>query len=61
MLEWLSGTTLRPIVSALGPSEGSVFADALRSLLRSEYPASERGTQFLFRRRFVVARRGGSA
>jgi trans-aconitate 2-methyltransferase len=31
----------------------------LRPLLRQDYPASERGTPFLFTRRFVVAARPG--
>jgi trans-aconitate 2-methyltransferase len=55
--QWLLGTTLRPVLAALGPQEGEAFLDTLRPLLRQDYPASPRGTPFLFRRRFVVATR----
>ncbi|PTL83482.1 methyltransferase domain-containing protein [Vitiosangium sp. GDMCC 1.1324] len=60
VLEWLLGTTLRPVLVALGPEEGQAFLDTLRPLLRQDYPASEHGTPFLFRRRFVVAMRPSS-
>lgn len=55
VLQWLLGTTLRPVLSALGPEEGEAFLDTLRPLLRQDYPAAPHGTPFLFRRRFVVA------
>jgi trans-aconitate 2-methyltransferase len=55
VLQWLLGTTLRPVLAALGPQEGQAFLDTLRPLLRQDYPASPHGTPFLFRRRFVVA------
>ena len=55
VLQWLLGTTLRPVLAALGPQEGQAFLDILRPLLRQDYPASPHGTPFLFRRRFVVA------
>lgn len=58
VLEWLLGTTLRPVLAALGPQEGRAFLDTLRPLLRQAYPAHARGTPYLFTRRFVVARRG---
>ncbi|MCP3139511.1 methyltransferase domain-containing protein [Pyxidicoccus xibeiensis] len=58
VLEWLLGTTLRPVLAALGTEEGRAFLETLRPLLRQSYPARERGTPFLFTRRFVVARRG---
>ncbi|MBZ4416075.1 methyltransferase domain-containing protein [Myxococcus sp. RHSTA-1-4] len=58
VLEWLLGTTLRPVLAALEPEEGRAFLDTLRPLLRQSYPAHARGTPFLFTRRFVVARRG---
>lgn len=57
VLRWLLGTTLRPVLTALGPAEGQAFLDLLRPLLRQDYPASPHGTPFLFRRRFVVATR----
>ncbi|KFA87231.1 methyltransferase domain-containing protein [Archangium violaceum] len=55
VLQWLLGTTLRPVLAALGPGEEQAFLDALRPLLRQDYPAAAHGTPFLFRRRFVVA------
>ncbi len=55
VLQWLLGTTLRPVLAALGPEEGQAFLDTLRPLLRQDYPAAAHGTPFLFRRRFVVA------
>ncbi|MFP2910472.1 methyltransferase domain-containing protein [Pyxidicoccus sp. 3LFB2] len=58
VLEWLLGTTLRPVLAALGQEEGQAFLDTLRPLLRQSYPKHARGTPFLFTRRFVVARRG---
>jgi trans-aconitate 2-methyltransferase len=60
VLQWLLGTTLRPVLAALGPQEAQAFLDTLRPLLREDYPASPRGTPFLFRRRFVVAARPGA-
>lgn len=59
VLQWLLGTTLRPVLAALGAEEGEAFLAMLRPLLRQDYPASERGTPFLFTRRFVVAARPG--
>ncbi|OJT19608.1 trans-aconitate methyltransferase [Archangium sp. Cb G35] len=55
VLQWLLGTTLRPVLAALGPGEDQAFLDALRPLLRQDYPAAAHGTPFLFHRRFVVA------
>ncbi|MDY7227661.1 methyltransferase domain-containing protein [Hyalangium rubrum] len=61
VLQWLLGTTLRPVLAALGPEEGKAFLELLRPLLRADYPASARGTPFRFTRRFVVAVRPGDA
>ena len=60
VLQWLLGTTLRPVLSALGSEEGKAFLEALRPVLRAAYPATSRGTPYRFTRRFVVARRGGA-
>lgn len=57
VLQWLLGTTLRPVLAALGPEESQAFLDILKPLLRADYPATERGTPFRFTRRFVVAAR----
>ena len=56
VLQWLLGTTLRPVLAALGERSAN-FLDTLRPLLRQDYPAAPHGTPFLFRRRFVVAAR----
>lgn len=56
VLQWLLGTTLRPVLAALGPEEGKAFLEVLRPLLRADYPATSRGTPYRFTRRFVVAR-----
>ncbi|WP_342376646.1 methyltransferase domain-containing protein [Myxococcus stipitatus] len=58
VLQWLLGTTLRPVLAALGEEEGRAFVEELGPRLRQAYPAHARGTPFLFTRRFVVARRG---
>ncbi|MDC0744634.1 methyltransferase domain-containing protein [Polyangium mundeleinium] len=57
VLQWLLGTTLRPLVTTLGPEEATAFLDTLRPLLQSDYPARPYGTPFPFTRRFVVATR----
>ncbi|WP_281332609.1 methyltransferase domain-containing protein [Polyangium sp. 6x1] len=61
VLQWLLGTTLRPIVTALGPEDAAAFLDTLRPLLQSDYPALPSGTPFPFTRRFVVATRAASS
>jgi trans-aconitate 2-methyltransferase len=58
VLEWIKGTALRPVLSALGTDEHR--ADFLRTLsprLRTLFPSKPWGTPFLFRRVFVVAKR----
>jgi trans-aconitate 2-methyltransferase len=58
VLQWLLGTTLRPVLAALGPEEGEAFLEALRPMLLRAYPACSRGTPYRFTRRFIVARHG---
>lgn len=55
VLQWLLGTTLRPVLAALGDEAGRVFVEALRPQLLEAYPPSPRGTPFPFTRRFAVA------
>ncbi|MFD3549866.1 trans-aconitate 2-methyltransferase [Streptomyces sp. NPDC058655] len=61
VLDWVKGTALRPVLTALGDDREA--ADALlteyRDLLREAYPTGPRGTVFPFRRIFVVARKDG--
>ncbi|MGH3761796.1 trans-aconitate 2-methyltransferase [Actinophytocola sp.] len=57
VLEWVTGTALRPIRSTLDEREWTDFRAALAPLLRADYPARTDGTTwFPFRRVFVVAR-----
>ena len=55
VLEWLLGTTLRPVLAALDEAQGQAFVEALRPQLREAYPPTPRGTPFPFTRRFSVA------
>jgi trans-aconitate 2-methyltransferase len=55
VLEWVKGTTLRPILAALDEPEQQSFLDAYGEQLRQAYPEREHGTIFPFRRIFVVA------
>ncbi|MEV7833223.1 trans-aconitate 2-methyltransferase [Streptomyces subrutilus] len=59
VLDWVKGTALRPVLTALGDDRPAVeaFLDAYRELLREAYPSGPRGTVFPFRRIFAVARR----
>ena len=59
VLEWVKGTTLRPVLTALGPSETQEFLSDYGALLREAYPARPYGTVFPFRRVFVIAGRAG--
>jgi trans-aconitate 2-methyltransferase len=56
VLEWLGGTTLRPVRQALNPEEYQRFRAQLAPLLNEAYPPRPDGaTWFPFRRIFVVA------
>ncbi|RKT53196.1 trans-aconitate 2-methyltransferase [Saccharothrix australiensis] len=57
VLEWLSGTTLRPVRAALDDAGWAEFRGRLGPLLREAYPERADGTTwFPFRRVFAVAR-----
>jgi trans-aconitate 2-methyltransferase len=57
VLEWVTGTALRPIRSALDGADWAQFRAELAPRLRTEYPMRTDGTTwFPFRRVFVVAR-----
>lgn len=53
VLQWLSGTRLRPFLAALGP-RGGAFVEELRPRLRAAYPTRHGATVFGFRRLFFV-------
>ena len=56
VLEWVSGTALRPILEELEPGELAVFLERYSVGLRAEYPRrDDDGTLFPFPRLFFVA------
>lgn len=59
VLDWVKGTALRPVLTALGDDEEAVaaFIGEYRAQLRRVYPQGPRGTVFPFRRIFAVARK----
>ena len=59
VLEWVRGTSLRPILDALAAGERAAFTAAYGAKLRQAYPRRGDGkTLFPFRRLFLVARLG---
>jgi trans-aconitate 2-methyltransferase len=57
VLEWVRGTALRPVISALPASDYAEFEAEYAQQLRAAYPATPHGTLFPFRRIFAVAHR----
>ncbi|RVX44810.1 trans-aconitate 2-methyltransferase [Nonomuraea polychroma] len=57
VLDWVSGTALRPIFDRLDPDEQRRFKADLAGPLAEAYPARRYGTPFPFRRVFVVAQK----
>jgi trans-aconitate 2-methyltransferase len=58
VLEWVTGTALRPVRAVLGESEWEAFRADLAPRLAEAYPRRADGvTWFPFRRLFVVARK----
>ena len=56
VLEWVTGTSLRPILRALQGSEREAYLEALRHRLDRAYPRRADGiTRYPFRRLFFVA------
>ncbi|MFJ9040455.1 trans-aconitate 2-methyltransferase [Streptomyces sp. NPDC102406] len=57
VLDWVRGTGLRPVLTALAddPEARDAFETQYRDLLRTAYPATPHGTVLPFRRIFVVA------
>ncbi|MEU3776514.1 trans-aconitate 2-methyltransferase [Streptomyces sp. NPDC032472] len=57
VLDWVKGTALRPVLTALGDDRKAAegFLAEYRDLLRAAYPPGPRGTVFPFRRIFAVA------
>lgn len=57
VLNWISGTALRPIFDRLDESERESFSADLAVRLDEAYPRKPYGTAFPFRRIFVVAQK----
>ncbi|MFF4491099.1 trans-aconitate 2-methyltransferase [Streptomyces sp. NPDC001544] len=59
VLDWVQGTGLRPVLTALADDPGAreEFLAEYRAALREAYPAGPHGTPFPFRRIFAVATR----
>lgn len=58
VLEWVRGTALRPVLSALSQEDGAEFEAEYAAALRNAYPQGRHGTVFPFRRVFAVGRKG---
>ncbi len=56
VLEWMKGTTLRPVLKALEGAERDEFLARYREKLAAAYPRTAQGTVFPFRRLFFIAR-----
>jgi len=54
VLEWVKGTTLRPVLESLDEDEQLEFISAYGRLLRETYPERDGTTLFPFKRLFVV-------
>jgi trans-aconitate 2-methyltransferase len=57
VLEWVRGTGLRPVLSALSDDAAAEFSAEYAALLRDAYPEGPHGTLFGFTRTFAVARK----
>lgn len=55
VLEWVKGSALRPVLTALSPAEAEEFLAEYGERLRRAYPTAPYGTVFPFRRIFVIA------
>jgi trans-aconitate 2-methyltransferase len=59
VLNWMKGTALRPVLTALPADEAAVFLDEYSKLLDEAYPATAHGTVLPFRRVFAVGHLAG--
>ena len=57
VLEWLKGSTLRPVLAALDPDQAEELLHEYGARLADPYSQTDIGTVFPFRRLFVLARR----
>jgi trans-aconitate 2-methyltransferase len=63
VLDWVKGTALRPVLTALAddPEATAAFLTEYGAALRAAYPPTAHGTVFPFRRIFAVARKGAGS
>lgn len=61
VLEWMSGTALRPVLAALAGGDVYDFVDEYRALLRTAYPRGPHGTVLPYRRIFALAHRAAAS
>lgn len=54
VLQWVRGTGLRPVLTALSKDDAAEFETQYGALLREAYPPTPQGTVFSFRRIFAV-------
>jgi trans-aconitate 2-methyltransferase len=57
IVEWMQGTTLRPVLTSLSPDDGERFLATLSERMEEAYPTRPGGVILPFRRLFFVARR----
>ena len=57
VLQWVRGTSLRPVIAKLGEDDASIFEQQYAALLREAYPRSALGTIYPFKRIFAVGRK----
>jgi len=57
VLEWVRGTGLRPVLTALSAADAAAFEATYAERLRTAYPRTEHGTVFPFLRTFVVGQK----
>ena len=57
VLQWMLGTTLRPLLAALSDGQRDDFLDSYGARLRDAYPREGGVTLFPFRRLFILASR----
>ena len=55
VLDWMTGTALRPVLAALDPDQAAGFVAEYGAKLRAAYPRRPYGTVLPFRRVFAVA------
>lgn len=60
VLEWMSGTALRPVLAALSGADREEFVAAYRERLRAAYPPGVHGTVLPYRRIFAVGHRAAA-